>query len=133
VCPWNVRFSRDISLPALAPLRTPANPDLADLLALDDAAFRERFRGTAVTRAKRAGLARNAAVAMGNRRDPADIAPLATALRSDPEPLVRAHAAWALGRHAEDADARAALADAAANEADEHVVAEIGAARGASA
>jgi epoxyqueuosine reductase len=131
VCPWNVRFARDVSLPAMAPARTPPDPDLAELLALDEAGFRERFRGTAVTRAKRVGLARNVAVAMGNRRKLADIAPLSAALASDSDSLVRAHAAWALGRHGMDADARRALESARGRETDAAVLAEIDLALGA--
>src|SRR5438034_8152820 len=49
------------------------------------------------SRAKRRGLLRNAAVALGNSENPDAVPPLAAAL-ADPEPLVRAHAAWALGR-----------------------------------
>lgn len=108
VCPWNVRFSRDVSLPALAPGRTPPHPDLADLLGLDDAGFRERFRGTAIMRARRAGLARNAAVAMGNRADPRDIPALAAALESEPDPMVREHVAWALEKFGDHPAARTA-------------------------
>ncbi|MCC7366449.1 MAG: tRNA epoxyqueuosine(34) reductase QueG [Dehalococcoidia bacterium] len=73
-----------------------ALPALADLLALDDAAFADRFRGRAVMRAKRDGLARNACIALGNTGTAADVPVLAAALR-DRAPLVRGHAAWALG------------------------------------
>lgn len=98
VCPWNEKFSRAASLPPLAGLRTPPNPDPADLLALDDEGFRARFRGTAITRAKRAGLARNAATAMGNRGRDSDVPLLVRAMSEDPDPGVREHAAWALDR-----------------------------------
>ena len=128
VCPWNVSFSRDVALPAMAPHRTAASPDPAELLALDADAFRDRFRGTAITRTKRKGLARNAAVAMGNRRNPDDLAALARATTDDPEPLVRAHAAWALGRFGSDARATDALRAALATETDLAVSAEIEAA-----
>ena len=111
VCPWNVKFSRDAALPAMAPNRTAASPELAELLALDTDGFRERFRGTAITRTKRTGLARNAAVAMGNRRDPRDLPALTAALHSDPAPLVRAHAAWALGQFADNTDNRSETLD----------------------
>jgi len=74
-----------------------ASPSLAELLSLDDDGFRRRFRGSPVRRAKRRGLLRNAAVALGNTGGPDAVPALAAALR-DPEPLVRGHAAWALGR-----------------------------------
>jgi epoxyqueuosine reductase len=98
VCPWNVRFSHALREPALAPREDVTNADPRELLALDDASFRARFRGTPITRAKRRGLARNAAIVMGNRRDPGDLESLERAARGDPDPMVREHAAWALGR-----------------------------------
>jgi epoxyqueuosine reductase len=70
---------------------------LSELLALDDAGFRARFRGTPVLRAKRRGLVRNACVAAGNAGDPALVSALIPLL-DDAEPLVRGHAVWALGR-----------------------------------
>jgi epoxyqueuosine reductase len=77
-------------------------------------------------RAKLAGLQRNAAVAMGNRRERRFVVPLAEALREG-EPLVRGHAAWALGRIGGE-EARAALEAALAAEGDEAVRSEIRAA-----
>jgi len=130
VCPWNVRFA---STPSAGPLHPQADrgvPDAAELLALDDAGFRERFRGSAITRTKRRGLARNAAVALGNRRRESDVPALARSLLSDPEPMVRAHAAWALGCFGRVADAHVALHEARGREADASVVAEIDAALG---
>jgi epoxyqueuosine reductase len=70
---------------------------LADLLALDEPGFRGRFRGTPLLRAKRRGLLRSAAIALGNRPDPAAFAVLARAV-ADGEEVVRGAAAWALGR-----------------------------------
>ena len=96
VCPWNERFSRDVTEAALLPRADRVNPDAAELLALTEAEWRARFGKSAMTRAKRRGLARNAAVALGNRRDPRAIPALTAAARGDPDPLVRAHAAWAL-------------------------------------
>jgi epoxyqueuosine reductase len=120
VCPWNVRFARDLEEPALAPAADLLEPDLAALLLLDDGAFRERFRHSPISRAKRRGLARNVAVAMGNRRNPSDLPALVRAVRDDPEPLVRGHAAWALGRHGTP-DALTALMAAAASDVNEAV------------
>ena len=70
---------------------------MSELLALDDAGFRARFRGTPVLRAKRRGLVRNACVAAGNAGDTA-LVPALVSLLADAEPLIRGHAAWALGR-----------------------------------
>ena len=64
---------------------------------LDDAGFRARFRRSAISRTKRRGLLRNVAIALGNSKNPGAIGPLEIALH-DPEPLIRGHAAWALGQ-----------------------------------
>lgn len=84
--------------PGLAPPSPDATfPPLTDLLALDEDAFRERFRGRAIQRAKRDGLLRNACIALGNTGTPADL-PALTAALTDPSPLVREHAAWAIAQ-----------------------------------
>jgi epoxyqueuosine reductase len=119
VCPWNPR-------PQDAPDDDLA-PHLPSLLALDAEAFEARFAGSAVRRARRAGLLRNVAVALGNSGNPDAVVPLAGAL-DDPEPLVRAHAAWALG-HIGGAGARRALERARGRERDAEVRGEIDAAR----
>ena len=90
VCPWN-----DERRPAASDDRLA--PHLPSLLALDEAGFAARFRGTAILRTRRRGLLRNACVALGNSGSPDGVPALAGAL-GDPEPLVRQHAAWALGR-----------------------------------
>lgn len=97
-----------------------AFPLLANLLSLDEEGFRERFRGRALMRAKRDGLARNACVALGNVGGPGDVALLVRAL-DDTTALVRGHAAWALaaiaGRHPTARDqVRVALAARLARE-----------------
>src|ERR1700687_1257044 len=55
VCPWNVRFSRDISEPALLPHPDRTSPDAVELLRLDQAEWRARFGASAMSRAKRRG------------------------------------------------------------------------------
>jgi len=98
VCPWNVRFAQESTDPALAPRAELTTPDLEHLLGLDDDGFRATFRGSPVKRAKRVGLARSVAVALGNRGDASSRSALERAASSDPDPLVRDHAAWALSR-----------------------------------
>jgi epoxyqueuosine reductase len=98
-------------------------PSLPDLLALDEAQFRARFARTPLTRAKRRGLARNAAVALGNSGEPSVVPHLARALMEDPRPLVRAHAAWALG-HLGGSQAESAL-ECALGDADAGVAEEV--------
>ena len=94
VCPWN-RKAPPAREPALAPA-APLGP-LQALLEMDDAAFRQRFRGSAMSRAKRAGLARNAALMLGNRGDRSAAPALRRAL-GDADEGVRRAAAWALDR-----------------------------------
>jgi epoxyqueuosine reductase len=96
VCPWNRRAPKS-SEPAFLPRAGFAAPELIPLLRLSDAEFRDRFRGSPITRAKRRGLLRNVAVALGNLRDLRALPALEAALH-EAEPLVRGHAAWALGR-----------------------------------
>ncbi|MGI8826270.1 MAG: tRNA epoxyqueuosine(34) reductase QueG [Chloroflexota bacterium] len=72
--------------------------DLFWLLSLSHAQYLDAFRGTAIRRAKVWMLRRNAAVALGNVGSEEAIAPLFTSLQNDDHPLVRGHAAWALGK-----------------------------------
>jgi len=95
VCPWN-RHAPGSAEPTFQPRSGAALP-LAELLALDEAGFRSRFRGTPLWRAKRRGLVRSAALVLGNRPDPASAAALIAAL-TDGDEIVRGAAAWALGR-----------------------------------
>jgi epoxyqueuosine reductase len=118
VCPWNRKAARAPHPPGAA-----AGLSLAPLFDLDEAGFRERFRETALSRAKRRGILRNAAVVLGNRRDASAVPALVKGLR-DPEPLVRAHAAWALGEIG-NGEAASALARAARSESDPAVREEI--------
>jgi epoxyqueuosine reductase len=112
VCPWNRRAPATQEA-AFGP--RPA-PPLAKLLALDEVAYRERLRGSPLKRTRREGLARNAAVALGNHGSPDDVPALAEALGHG-DSVVRGHAAWALGRIG-GAEARAALLAARARESD---------------
>ena len=95
VCPWN-RFARPVEEGPLAAER-PLQPVMADELRLDSTGFSEKYRKTAVKRARRAGYLRNVAVALGNVGTPEDVAAL-QGLLNDAEDLVRQHAEWAIGR-----------------------------------
>ena len=70
---------------------------MIELMGMDQAEFSRRFKGSPVKRAKRRGLLRNVAVALGNWGSPEAVPVLAQSLGDD-EPLIRGHAAWALGR-----------------------------------
>jgi epoxyqueuosine reductase len=118
VCPWT---------PEIVQREEFLEPYLPDVLLMTEDEFQERYRGTAVARPRRRGLSRNAAVALGNSLNPEAAEPLNVALRTHDEPLVRAHAAWGLGRLA-TARSMAALRAAAAREAIPPVRAEIDAA-----
>ena len=78
-------------------LEAPATLDLIQVLEMSDEEFKRRFRGTAIMRAKRVGLQRNACVALGNLKA-ADAVPALCRVLSEGETLVRGHAAWGLGR-----------------------------------
>jgi epoxyqueuosine reductase len=139
VCPFTQRFSAATSEPAFA-ARAPgeppfsvqleagasrshpgtASPSLIELLetALDEAAWDSFSRGSPIRRAGRSGFARNVCVGLGNWGSP-DAVPVLTRALSDAEPLVRAHAAWALDRVGSSA---AADVLSAALEAEERAV-----------
>jgi len=96
VCPWN-RKAPPGTEPAFQALPDLEPADPVELLSLSDAEFRRRFGGTALTRTRRRGLLRNAAVVLGNQGDVSVLPALQRALE-DPEPLVREAAAWAIAR-----------------------------------
>ena len=118
VCPWNDFFFRKCAKPsreseaAFAKKKRRARPtqernfqqrqgiiapSLLSLMKLSHSEFRERFAGSPIQRAKRRGLLRNVAIALGNWGHPDAIDALGQALH-DSEPLIRGHAAWALGQ-----------------------------------
>jgi epoxyqueuosine reductase len=123
VCPWNIRFAPQLGDPAFQPRHDVPLVDLAQELTLDTESFNRKFKGSPVKRAKRRGYLRNVAVALGNSADQSSVPALSLALQ-DVEPLVRAHAAWALGQIGGSA-ARETLSSALPKEADEGVQTEI--------
>jgi epoxyqueuosine reductase len=122
VCPWNADPAGAVHLEMELPPER-GELTLARMLRLPREEYVERFRGSPMKRAKLEGLQRNAAVAMGNRRESRYVESLAEALRTG-ESLVRGHAAWALGRIGGE-EVRAALEAALAVEGDEAVRTEI--------
>jgi epoxyqueuosine reductase len=94
VCPWNRKRRREGGAP-FAPRDGFVAPDLVALAGLDSVAFSARFSKSPVKRARRRGLLRNVAVALGNSRDPSK-RPVLERLAGDDDPLVREHALWAL-------------------------------------
>lgn len=128
VCPWNIRFASPEFDSGLSPQTENARPDLIAALSLSAQDFNRQFKGSPILRARRRGYLRNAAVVLGNFRDPRAVPVLSNTLQSDSEPLVRAHAAWALGQIGGDA-ARQVLDQCSGSEKDDEVLAEITAAR----
>ncbi|MCW5716038.1 MAG: tRNA epoxyqueuosine(34) reductase QueG [Bauldia sp.] len=121
-CPWN-KFAvagRDARLAARADL---AAPPLAELAALDEAAFRARFPASPVKRIGRDRFVRNVLVAIGNSGAPT-LLPSAEALLDDPSPAVRGAAVWAVRRLAGEGVLAGLRADHMLREADPGVLAE---------
>ncbi len=101
-----------------------AFPSLEHLARMTEEEFRAIYSGTPVTRAKRSGMARNAAIALGNCADERAEPILRWMLAEHDEPLARGHASWAL-RHLVGEDARKPLDRALVTERDHSVRNEI--------
>jgi len=99
VCPWN-KFAQVTQEPGLVPREELTAPRLAELAALDDAAFRALFSGSPIKRIGRDRFVRNVLIAIGNSGE-ASLRPAAEALRADPSPVVAEAAGWAAARLAE--------------------------------
>ncbi|TDH39375.1 tRNA epoxyqueuosine(34) reductase QueG [Pseudohoeflea suaedae] len=120
-CPWN-KFAGQTNEAKLAARHDLEAPPLAELLALDDASFRSFFSGSPIKRIGRDRFIRNVLIAAGNSGQHALVEPVRAHL-SDPSPLVRGMAVWALSRllpHHEFAT----LAEAAVNETEPEIAAE---------
>jgi epoxyqueuosine reductase len=95
-CPWN-KFARTASEAKLAARDDLREPALADLLSLDDAAFRALFSGSPIKRIGRDRFLRNVLIAAGNSGD-AGLIEQCEAHLDDASALVRGAAVWALSR-----------------------------------
>ena len=122
VCPWNkfAQEGREAKLAARAELRAPA---LAELVRLDDAAFRALFTKSPVKRIGRDRFIRNVLIAIGNADD-TSLAPEAERLLDDASPLVRGAAVWALSQLMERERFDMLAAKTIGHEANEDVCAE---------
>ena len=122
VCPWNkyAQATREMKLQARPDL---VAPHLAELAALDDAAFRDRFSGSPVKRIGRDRFVRNVLIAIGNSGEPA-LAAVAERLLADPAPLVRGAAVWAAARLVPAARMRQLRASYGDGELDQEVLGE---------
>ncbi len=124
VCPVNRKAEKPLQPIQMAEaVGSSGQLDLAEILALSEAEFRTRFQGTSIMRAKRVGLQKNACVALGNNRDESGVEALVSTLKTA-EPLVRGHAAWALGQIATP-NAIRSLERSATSESDSYVLGEI--------
>jgi epoxyqueuosine reductase len=100
VCPWNNRANRPpalTTLPEFQPRPALVNPPLEEIATLGEEQFRHLFRASPVKRAKRAGIRRNALIAIGNSGDQRFV-PLLNSLTDDKDPVIAEHARWALGK-----------------------------------
>jgi epoxyqueuosine reductase len=97
VCPWNKFAASAAANRAFFARAELAAPEIADLIALDDAGFRAVFAGSPIKRIGRDRMVRNALIAAGNGGD-ATLVPVIVALLDDPAAIVRGAAVWALGR-----------------------------------
>ena len=96
VCPWNSK-AVPTEEPAFQPREGNFAPKLLSLIDMTQQEFSRQFKGSPIKRAKRRGFLRNVLVAIGNWGEQRAIPALKDALADD-EPLVRSHAAWALGK-----------------------------------
>jgi len=128
VCPWN-RFAEPTAEVRYQARPELVEPSLEEMLGWDQATFSRIMKGSPIKRTKRRGLLRNVAVALGNAGDRGAIPALGRCLAEEVEPLVRGHAAWALGQLGGPA-ALAALEQARGDE-DAFVREEVEAALGA--
>ena len=95
VCPWNRFADAAGANRAFLPRAELAAPRLADLLALDDAAFREMFAGSPIKRIGRGRMIRNCLIAAGNSGQES-LRPSIQPHLDDGDPIIAEAARWAL-------------------------------------
>jgi epoxyqueuosine reductase len=97
VCPWNTSFAKPAREDPFSSREDLSGLDPVAILGLDEAAFRARYSGTSLMRARFDGMRRNACVVLGNRGDPQTLPTLRRAA-GDADPVLREHALWAIAR-----------------------------------
>ena len=112
MCPWN-SFAEPTDEPAFLAREGLDGASLIEWMTMTQEEFSRRFKDSPIKRTRRRGLLRNVAVALGNWGAPEAVPALAIAL-NDEEPLVRGHAAWALGAVASAAECPPDVAASAA-------------------
>ena len=122
VCPWNSKATPTTE-PAFQPRHGNLAPELLTLINMTQTEFSKRFKGSPIKRAKRRGFLRNVIVAIGNWRSRTAVPALKKVLIDD-EPLIRGHAAWALGQVGGE-NAKQALNTRLKSEDDTEVISEI--------
>ena len=122
VCPWNSK-AVPTDEPAFQPRDGNLTPKLLSLIGMTQQEFSRRFKGSPIKRTKRRGFLRNVLVAIGNWGEPRAVPALKDAL-ADHEPLVRSHAAWALGKIGGDT-VKQILQTRLAAETEQEVITEI--------
>jgi len=122
VCPWN-KFAVAAQDIRLKPRQETNNPPLQELLHLDDAGFRDRFKGTPVKRTGRDRMMRNILIAAGNSGQ-RTLLPQIVAHLTDASPLVRAMAVWALAQLEDNAMIKLRYDESAQTEHDPDVLNE---------
>ena len=122
VCPWNSKATPTTE-PAFQPRDGNLAPELLTLINITQTEFSKKFKGSPIKRAKRKGFLRNVIVAIGNWRSRTAVPALKKVLIDD-EPLIRGHAAWALGQVGGE-NAKQALNTRLKSEDDTEVISEI--------
>jgi epoxyqueuosine reductase len=97
VCPWNLKFSRPAAAKLFERRQDLHSIDAEELLGMDEQAFRSKYEGSSLMRAKWEGMQRNACVVLGNQRRMESLPALERAMDSA-SPVVRSHASWAAER-----------------------------------
>jgi epoxyqueuosine reductase len=97
VCPWNVSFAKPAADDPFGHRDELDGLDPVEILGLDEAAFRGRYSGTSLMRARWDGMRRNACIVLGNRGD-REVLPALRAASADPDPVLGEHARWAIAR-----------------------------------